>query len=488
MINKIFNKIFNKDKKLITLNDKKAIYESWATTKTASGFLSVIERLPNPDVVLRYAGKNISVLRTLENHYQVGACIESRKAGTLSFDYSLNEKSCNKERLSFYQEIFNNIDIYKLIEDILDTPLYGYNPIEINWEKAGNYIIPISLIAKPQEWFYFNSDGDFFFKDRTQDGKRQIDLNSVKFLLPRYRASYLNPYGKALLSRCFWNVAFIQGGMEFWVRFAEKYAMPYIFGKYNRSMTNAEKDQFLQALVNMVQDAAAVIPSDGSVEIMQAGTSANSDIYSKLITKCENNISKAILGQTLSTDIGSSGSYAASKSHMEIRSDIVESDKKLVENTINHFIRMINFINFNDNNFPVWNFKDSEDLGLEKAQRDNQIALLGVEFSEEYILRTYGYQKGDIKIIPKQNNNDSNFEAHNDENFQEQIINPVQLSNPISPQLNKIIDFFDKTRDSDEALEKLEKLYPKLNFEELEEILTKIIFISELKGRTDVKK
>ena len=58
----------------------KSILDDWANTKTVEGFMSVIDILPNPDVVLKNAGKRLSVLRTLTNHYQVGTCIDSRKA------------------------------------------------------------------------------------------------------------------------------------------------------------------------------------------------------------------------------------------------------------------------------------------------------------------------------------------------------------------------------------------------------------------------
>ena len=54
----------------------------------------------------------------------------------------------------------------------------------------------------------------------------------------------------------------------------------------------------------------------------------------------------SILGQTLTTEIGSTGSYAASNTHMQVRQDIVDSDKKLVEGVINQLIQWIYEINF----------------------------------------------------------------------------------------------------------------------------------------------
>lgn len=485
----LFKKNKNLNNKSILATKDKSIFDEWANAKNAENFASIIDRLPNPDIVLRKTGKRIDIFRKLVNHYQVGTCIDSRKSGTKSKKWHLKENNCPKEHFKIYENIFKYINIEQTINDILDTSLFGYVPIEIIYEKSENYVIPLKLVAKPQEWFCFNSEGDFFFKDIR--GKKLIDLDGFKFLLPRNNPTYTNPYGQAILSRCFWQVAFINGGMEFWAKFTEKLGMPYTFGKYDRSMSEKEQQEFLDGLTNLVQDAVGIIPSDGSVEIIQTGSTSNSEIYKILVDKCENNIAKSILGQTLTTDIGSSGSYAASQTHACVRADIVNSDKTLVENTLNDFIKKINRINFNDENIPIFEFIE-EDLGFAKAERDNKVATLGVEFSEDYILKTYGYEKGDIKIVSKQN---SQFEENsqsvqfaqknitNDFEKLESITDFEELQNAVNPAIKKIVEFFNKTQNAEEALEQIAELYPDLKTKELEEILTKVIFISDLMGR-----
>lgn len=477
---------FKKKKKDFAAIKDNSIFDEWANTQYVQGFFNLIDRLPNPDEVLKKAGKNISVLRKIVNHYQVGTCIDSRKAGTKSSQFDLKENGCDKKHYQIYKEVFDNLDISHLIDDILDTPLYGFNPIEIMWEKMGNYILPVKLIAKPQEWFYFNSEGKFFFKDCFRNNKREINLDGFKFLVPRNKASYTNPYGQAILSRCFWMVVFINGGMEFWVKFCEKYGMPFMFGKYDRNMTKLEKDGLLEGLCNMIADAVGVIPNDGTVDVINPGTGANSDIYERLVVKCENNIAKSILGQTLTTDIGANGSYAASQTHACVRADIVNSDKGLVENTINRLIKFINEINFEDDVIPVFEFEKVENLGLQKVERDNKVKNLGVKFSKDYILKTYGYKQEDVTMIEENDNSD--FEDVQDKFADFDYFDGFEnTKNIISPQLNEIISFFEKSKDAEGALNKLEDLYPNLNNDELEQMLTKIIFIAELKGRTDAR-
>jgi phage gp29-like protein len=63
-----------------------------------------------------------------------------------------------------------------------------------------------------------------------------------------------------------------------------------------------------------------------------------------MIKFCNSEISKVILSQTLTSDV-STGSYAASKTHNEIRKDVIKKDVKLIEKTMNRIIRMFYEVN-----------------------------------------------------------------------------------------------------------------------------------------------
>ena len=109
-------------------------------------------------------------------------------------------------------------------------------------------------------------------------------------------------------------------------------------------------------------------------------------------------ISKAILGQTLTTEIGSTGSYAASNTHMQVRQDIVDSDKKLVEGVINQLIQWFYEINFANAEVPVFELYEPEDVDLTLAQRDKILSDTGVKLTKEYFIKNYGLEDEDFDI------------------------------------------------------------------------------------------
>ena len=373
--------------------------------------------------------------------------------------------------------------IVNIILIILPGPI---EPIII-YEKADGFIFPVSLTAKPQEWFYYSCEGEFFFNSRTNSNGILIPEDSVKFLVPRHRADFLNPYGECLLSRCFWNVIFINGGMEFWLKFMEKYGTPWAIGKYDRSMSESEQNQLFMTLKRMVQDAVAAIPNDGSVEILNSGDKSNSDIYQSFITKCENNISKVILGQTLTTDIGSSGSYAAANIHSEVRADLIQNDIRLVENTLNEFIKKVSSLNFNETETPMFEIYEEEGIDQSLVERDNKVQTLGVKFTKEYIKKAYGYDDNDFDVLPVgEKYNDSDFSDATDDDYDkiDNLIDNLNLDETvIKDSLNPIIKMFQKSRDSEECMEMLAETYPEMRTEELEKMLTKVIFLSTMLGR-----
>lgn len=473
------------------------LFDEIATQKTAGNFQAFLEVLPNPDAVLKKKGLNIKAYRELSSDGDVGGCIDSRKSGVTSLLWSISGEKDSKSYQTI-KDLFSRIDIYELIEDILNAPLYGYQPIEIMWESIDGYILPKELIAKPQEWFCFDSNNDFRLKGK---GKTLI-IPENKFLLPRNKPSYLNPYGEAVLSRVFWNVVFKKTGYKFWVKFIEKYGTPSIWGTVPRNSSDTEQEDLLITLENMVQDAVAVITEGTQIDIKEAaGKGDTSNVFDTFTNHCVQNISKAILGQTLTTQIDGTGSYAASQTHNEVRKDIIASDKRLVEATINHLIKMIDDFNFNSPIVPKFEMYEEEDVDKNLAERDKILSEQGVKFTKNYYMKAYGFEEEDLEIlleaIPDKNSNFSSISEFSEikpeadiQNQLDNFINNIsddELQSQFKATLKPVLNIINETNNPQEALEKLQEIYSDMNSQELENQLAKIIFVSECIGRLEAE-
>ena len=471
-------------------NTKKSLSDEIATRQRSLNFYSLCNILPDPDIVLRKQGKDIKIYRELLCDPHVTACVQSRKAGVLSLEWEI-ARGLNKDKnIELLSNLLKKLDIYKLINDILDSVLWGFQPIEVIWEKSGNLILPTELKAKPTEWFCYDADNNLRFKTK-QNYFGEL-LPPKKFLCPQYNASYDNPYGDRILSKVFWQVVFKKGGLKFWTIFTEKYGMPHIIGKHPRGASQEETNALADMLERMVQDAIAVIPDDSSVELKEANKSSSAEIYEKLIDKMNAEISKAIIGQTLTTEIGNTGSYAASNTHFQVRQDIIDSDKRLVEKTINQLLRWIYELNFSTEIVPEFELYEEEDIDLDLAQRDKTLSESGVKFTKKYFIKNYGLDEEDFDITQFQQTTQPVFSQFKEqENFQGQtqvdelfdLISNKELQNQSEKILSPIIEMIMNGNSYSEIKEALKD--ENLNTKDFEKVLQKALFLCEAEGRLD---
>ncbi|MBA1271700.1 DUF935 family protein, partial [Pseudomonas carnis] len=195
-----------------------------------------------------------------------------------------------------------DLDLDRIIRELLDAPLFGYQPVELMWQPVGGYLMPADLLGKPAEWFFYDKDNQLRF--RSQEAGQDGELcDPQRFIVARQDATYANPYGFPDLSMCFWPAMFMKGGLKFWVQFTEKYGSPWVIGKHPRGATDAETDLLLDSLEAMVQDAVAAIPDDSSIEIKEAsGKAGSATVYRELLEYCRSEINVAMLGQNQTTE------------------------------------------------------------------------------------------------------------------------------------------------------------------------------------------
>jgi len=386
------------DKTFVTFKeDKFSLSAEIATRQRSIDFYSLGMYLPNPDPVLKKMGKDIVVYNELLSDGHLGGCVTSREAGVKSLEWMIDRGKAQTRQAKIIEDLFKNMDIDNILSEILKAPLFGYSPLEVIWERIGNYILPKDIVGKPHEWFVFSEDNELRF--RTRENWNGEPLPPRKFLLARHKPTYQNPYGFAELSRCFWPITFKKGGYKFWVVFTEKYGTPFLIGKVPRGTQKSEIDILADKLEQMIQDAIAVIPDDSSVEMLVAqGKGASPSIFKDLIESCKAEVSIALLGQNLTTEV-KGGSYAATESHMEVRKDITDSDKKMAERVFNELIGWTWELNFSAGEKPVFSMYEMEDVDKTLAERDELLASAGVKFSKKYYMKGYGFEEEDIESV-----------------------------------------------------------------------------------------
>lgn len=365
--------------------------------------------LPNPDPVLRRMGRAEGVYRDLLSDAHVGGTVRRRKGAVAAMERRVVAKPTNQgvgraqaasaTALRLCQDTLAALDLHALIAEIMGAPLYGYQPLEVMWASDSRYLVPAAVVGKPQEWFVFGTEGELRFRSRSAPFQGE-ELHPRKFLLARQDASYVNPYGFADLSMCFWPTTFKRGGLKFWVTFAEKFGTPWVVGKQPRSAGYKESSDLLDQLEAMVQDAVAVIPDDASVDIVEAGAKGDAaGAFRELLMFCRSEVSIALLGQNQSTE--ASSTHASASAGLEVAKDLRDADAHLVESTINQLLRWVVDVNMGeDAPAPVFELFEQEEVTDAQAKRDEALARSGARFTNAYYQRAYGLEDGDLADTP----------------------------------------------------------------------------------------
>lgn len=362
---------------------------------TALGFF-----LPNPDPVLRARGGRIELYRELRTDAHVGGCIRRRKSAVKALDWGIDRGQSPSRVAKSVEAMLADIDMERLIGEAMDAVLYGYQPMEVIWQKAGALVVPGAVIGKPPEWFHFDSDNQLRFKTRENPVQGEA-LPPMKFLLPRQDATYQNPYGFADLSMCFWPLLFKKGGVKFWLGFTEKFGSAFSVGKLPRGALAAERADMLDSLEALIQDGVATIPDDGSIELLEmAGKSASADLYERLVMYCRSEVSIALTGTNQTTE--ASSNKASATAGLEVADDLRDGDAEIIAAAINQMIRWTVQRNWANAKAPVFSFWDQESQDQLQAGRDKSNYEAGARFTNDYWMRAYGYQEGDLQAVEAQ--------------------------------------------------------------------------------------
>lgn len=455
-----------------------------ATRKNLNGMKNKIAmQLPNPDYVLNKLGNRIEILRELLYDSHVSSCVQSRKSGVLSHEYDISDSGDDTQILNIIQDIISKFNMPKIISEILESPLYGYKVLEILWRLENNLIVPVDIIGRPSEWFFFDDSNMCRF--RSANNMNGVILSPNKFLLVQNNASYINPYGESILSKCYWPVFFKKEATKNWSTFCEKYGMPHLWATAPFGASVDVISDLADSLEELRQDGIIVTEGDEIKVNMLDGTKSSSpDLYLNFINHHNSEISKAILSQTLTTEIQDRGSYSASQTHYQVRQDILDADKRVVEQCFNQLIKLFAELNFPSIvNLPKFSLYQEQNVDMNLAQRDQALASTNqIKFSKEYFKRKYGFKDDEIEISePAVTPAFAETENTKDDGFD-------KFTSAVEPIVKQVMDLINNGNSFKEIQDTVINLYPELNTDEIESHIAQAIMLSNASGQFSLGK
>ena len=219
------------------------------------------------------------------------------------------------------------------VRDLTDAFGKGYSAIEIVWGERDGLWRPAAYKWRDPKYFTF----DFVSRSElrlavlgTIDG---VALPPAKFIVhkPKLKSGIPIRCGFARLAA--WSWMFKTYTLKDWMAFLDVFGMPIRVGKYHPAATAEDRRKLLTAVSQIAVDAAAIIPESMAIDFIEAKGFADKP-FENMARFMDEQLSKVVLGQTMSTD-GHAGGLAQAKIHNLVRIDIKEDDADQLAATIN---------------------------------------------------------------------------------------------------------------------------------------------------------
>lgn len=167
----------------------------------------------------------------------------------------------------------------------------------------------------------FNGPGLFIEIDETTEDVLITPGKFVKFH-PRANAGF--PFRMTRTHATVVPYLMIHFSRTDWLSFSEIYGMPWRWATFADGSMPDSRNEVLEMLQNMGTDAAAGFDEGVTINTLQA--QGTGETYQNQLAWAEKKLSILWLGQTLTTDSGTHGSYAAARVHENVRADLLLGD------------------------------------------------------------------------------------------------------------------------------------------------------------------
>lgn len=346
------------------------------TQISPGGINSILRAADNGDI---RAQQNL-YLEMQEKDAHIASVLQTRELALSGLDWQVQP----------FSEDARDVAIAEFVDDVLSNTLSfddaiawlttaignGFAVSEIVWQYGRDGKVRFEGLygIRPQRFTFWNSYDPRLITEA--DPLYGEDLKPNKFIVHvgRSRSGLTNRAG--VLRTLVIYYMFKGFSLKDWSIYSEVFGMPIRLGKYPTNATEEDIQILKDAIAYLGSDAAAVVNDGMMIDLVETKRTGDGAVYENFLTYLDNQASKCVLGQTLTTDIGDTGSRAAAQVHDLVRQDLLEDDAKQLSQTLRtQLVRPLVQFNFGpDANIPWFRYNTEAEPDLaQEAIKDKTI-------------------------------------------------------------------------------------------------------------------
>lgn len=261
----------------------------------------------------------------------------TRKRSVSQIDITVKaggESAAEEDHAQAIRDWLDRDELTDELFDILDAIGKGYSFTEIIWDTSEGQWRPQRLEYRNPTWFRFMRH-DLATPLMLGDNGQELPLPPYKFIYSRMKAKSGLALRSGLARVASWGWMFKAYTQRDWAIFTQTYGQPLRVGKYGVGTSKEDRQTLFRAVANIAGDCAAIIPESMQIDFIESGNiGAAHSLYMERAEWLDKQISKAVLGQTATTD-AVTGGLGSGKEHREVQEDIERADCKALQSILN---------------------------------------------------------------------------------------------------------------------------------------------------------
>lgn len=297
------------------------------------------------------------------------------------------------ENQKLVQEWLERDTLQEELFDILDAVGKGFSICEMIWDTSASQWDIKELKWRDPRWYEMDRHDGQTPLLRGMGGMPQ-PLTPYKYIYHQHKSKSGLPIRSGVARACAWMFLFKNFSVKDWMVFMEAYGQPIRIGKYGPGATAEDRAVLLRAVASIGSDAAAIIPDSMQIEFVESqGKTASVDLYDRAARFFDEQMSKAVLGQTTTTDALPGGGLAGNEAHNEVRGDIADSDASQLSTTLNRQV-VVPLVTLNrgvQKKYPRIRIGNAEKVDADKVSLvADRMARAGARISKSKIVEKLG--------------------------------------------------------------------------------------------------
>lgn len=480
-------------------NNRPSVFSSVVSGLTPSRLASILNDAVENDPAEFFALAEEMEERDLHYHSVLG----TRKRAVTKLEIAIEPVDDSPEEIEIAELVrlvVETPEFDEMREDMLDAFGKGISVIEQIWDTSGDKWIPRQWKWRDPRFF------DFDEKTRSElllkEGQNLRPLTPGKFICHKAKVKSGLPIRGGLARLCALSFMMKNYTLKDWIQFCEIFGMPLRLGRYDAAASEEDKRRLLRAVLSIAGDAGAIIPKGMEIEFINATSGRGEAVFGKLADYLDKQVSKAVLGQTMTTDDGSS--QAQAKVHDDVRDDIRDADKRRAEATLQRdVVNQVVAINYGlRKKYPkltliVTEVEDTEAL----ANALSALVPLGLRVKQQQVREKFGLEEpedGDELLVtgvtaeepalkPAANklkalNNSDATSEEIDEIIEEEL---EKWEETFAPLLAPVLDAADEADSFEAFLERIDELFGEAEDGEMIIALAKAMAKARINGLAD---